>query len=178
MRAIALTTIKEREAFFMALYKKVFPVVARYVSRRGGNEDDAADIFQDSVVIYYEKVVSGDMDCKDEQAYLMGICKNLWLKRFNNGKNLPFNEQFDDLIAEDKPVQPAVEKLMHYLENAGQKCMNLLRAFYYDQLPLKDIAALLGYSGERSATVQKYKCLEKVRATVKQKALQYEDFVE
>jgi hypothetical protein len=67
---------------------------------------------------------------------------------------------------------------MHYLETAGQKCMELLKAFYYDNLPVISIAGLFGYSGERSATVQKYKCMEKVRETIKEKHLQYEDFVE
>ena len=56
--------------------------------------------------------------------------------------------------------------------------MKLLKGFYYDQLPLTDIATAFGFSGVRSATVQKYKCLEKVRETIKQKALQYEDFME
>jgi hypothetical protein len=56
--------------------------------------------------------------------------------------------------------------------------MDLLRSFYYDHLPLADAAILFGFSGVRSATAQKYKCLEKVRETVKQNALAYEDFVE
>jgi len=55
--------------------------------------------------------------------------------------------------------------------------MDLLRSFYYDELPLNDIAETYGFSGIRSATVQKYKCLEKVRETVKEKALTYEDFL-
>jgi hypothetical protein len=41
-----------------------------------------------------------------------------------------------------------------------------------------DIAGRFGFSGERSATVQKFKCLEKVRDTIKSKSLSYEDFVE
>jgi hypothetical protein len=54
----------------------------------------------------------------------------------------------------------------------------LLKSFYYDKMPMSDIGRSFGFSGERSATVQKFKCLEKVRDTVKSKALQYEDFVE
>jgi len=56
--------------------------------------------------------------------------------------------------------------------------MDLLRSFYYDKMPLTTIASTYGYSGVRSATVQKYKCLEKVRETIKEKALAYEDFME
>jgi predicted DNA-binding protein YlxM (UPF0122 family) len=69
-------------------------------------------------------------------------------------------------------------KLLNFLENAGQKCMDMLKAFYYDNLPVRTIAEQFGFSGERSATVQKYKCMEKVRETIKEKALVYEDFFE
>lgn len=171
-----LSTAEERESFFIGLYKKVFPAVAQYVAKRGGTADDAKDIFQDAVISYYEKLVSPGFSCVNEQAYLMGICKHLWSRKFNNDAALPLDENVD--LEDAAEEQPVTERLLHYLETAGQKCMNLLRAFYYDQLPLRDIAGLFGYSGERSATVQKYKCLEKVRDTVKQKALHYEDFVE
>jgi hypothetical protein len=43
---------------------------------------------------------------------------------------------------------------------------------------MKELADLFGYAGERSATVQKYKCIEKVRETVKEQSLAYEDFIE
>ncbi len=56
--------------------------------------------------------------------------------------------------------------------------MELLKAFYYDDVPLKDLADSFGYSGVRSVTVQKHKCLEKVRESVKQKSLVYDDFME
>ena len=55
---------------------------------------------------------------------------------------------------------------------------SLDEAFYYDALPVVDVASLFGYSGTHSATVAKYKCLEKVRETVKQKSLNYADFIE
>jgi hypothetical protein len=32
--------------------------------------------------------------------------------------------------------------------------------------------------GVRSATVQKYKCMEKIRETIKDRSLVYEDFIE
>jgi hypothetical protein len=81
-------------------------------------------------------------------------------------------------FAEAVEQRPSESRVMHYLQTTGKKCMELLSAFYYDKLPMKQIAEVFGYAGERSVTVQKYKCLEKVRATVKQKALVYEDFVD
>ncbi|RCH56457.1 sigma-70 family RNA polymerase sigma factor [Mucilaginibacter hurinus] len=166
-----------REELFITLYKKTFPASARYICKMGGTFDDAKDIFQDALVIYYEKVIAGPAQINNsDTAYLLGIARHLWLKRL---KHNDLKRPLDNYDFEDEHEQAAsANAIMAYLETAGQRCMELLRAFYYDKLAVKDIAALFGYAGERSATVQKYKCLEKVRVTVKQKALTYEDFLE
>ena len=172
-------TSTDTEQLIIRLYKSAFPLVAKYVSKMGGGLDDAKDIFQDALVIYYEKIVAGNLNLKnaDDQIYLLGIAKNLWLKKYREGKNdLPLSDQFD--VADEQDYSLSENKLTHYLQTAGKKCMELLSAFYYNKLPMKEIAGLFGFTGERSATVQKYKCLEKVRETVKENALAYEDFVE
>jgi RNA polymerase sigma factor (sigma-70 family) len=173
-------TQAETEKLIMRLYESAFPPVARYVAKMSGSFDDARDVFQDALVIYYEKATGGKLDLqKGERAYLLGIAKNLWFKKFRDGQydiSLDEFEGFD--LADEAEPQPVAEKLLHYLETAGEKCMQLLSAFYYDKLPMKQIAGLFGYSGERSVTVQKYKCLEKVRETIKQNALAYEDFID
>jgi DNA-directed RNA polymerase specialized sigma24 family protein len=178
-QTILLRSAAEREEFFIALYKKAFPAVARYVSRMGGSIEQAQDIFQDALVIYYEKVqVPGAIVLQNEKAYLLGIAKNLWSQVYKAAcKSQPLDDTQSDFeaVADE---QPSTNKLMHYLETAGQKCMDMLRAYYYDHLPVGDIATLFGYSGLRSATVAKYKCLEKVRDKVKQNSLSYADFIE
>lgn len=172
-----IQTAADREKLFIALYKSTFPSVARYVSKMGGAFDDAKDIFQDALVIYYEKIVAKTVTLKtNEKAYLIGISKHLWLRKF---KNDILSAPIDDIdVAADAPEeQPSTSGLMHFLGTAGKKCMDLLRSFYYDELPLADAAKLFGFSGIRSATVQKYKCLERVRETIKEKTLTYEDFL-
>lgn len=172
-----LSTVKLREALFLALYKKAFPNVARYVARMGGSLEEAQDIFQDALVIYYEKFASTQAEViLSEKAYLLGIAKKLWLQRHKvSSKNQPLND-FDTQVVPDE--QPATGKILYYLETAGKKCMELLKAYYYLHLPVGDITTLFGYSGTHSATVAKYKCLEKVRDTIKQNSLNYADFIE
>jgi DNA-directed RNA polymerase specialized sigma24 family protein len=170
-------TVEEREKLFISLYKSAFPSVARYISKMGGSLDEAKDIFQDALVIYYEKAAASTLSIKsNDKVYLIGIAKHLWLKKFrDNTLYTPING-LD--ISEQQEDQPSESKLMHFLATSGKKCMDLLRAFYYDQLPLTEAASLFGFSGVRSATVQKYKCLEKVRETVKEKSSTYEDFLD
>lgn len=171
-----IATPTDRQKLFVALYKSAFPAAARYVSKMGGTFDEAKDIFQDALVIYYEKAAAGTITLNgSEQAYLLGISKNLWLKKFKENNRLASLHGVEAAEAEEQ--QASESKLMNFLETTGKKCMELLRSFYYDQLPLSEAAKLFGFSGTRSATVQKYKCLEKVRETVKEKSLTYEDFL-
>lgn len=167
----------QRSAHLEALYKRLFPAVAAYVSKRGGTLDEAKDIFQEAVIIAYEKVRNGDVELHNEQAYIMGTAKHFWLKQYRQqSQQQPLSAHHDADNATTDTVSSG--RLLRFLETAGHKCMELLRAFYYDGLSMTEIAHNHGFSGERSATVQKYKCLEKVRNTVKQKSLQYEDFLD
>jgi DNA-directed RNA polymerase specialized sigma24 family protein len=172
-----LSTAEMREAFFIGLYKKAFPAVARYVARMGGSLEEAEDIFQDALVVYYEKVVSVNAGIiVNEKAFVLGISKRLWLQHYKAGsKNQPLNDLEIGAVPDE---QPATGKLLRYLETAGKKCMELLKSYYYDGLQVSDVATLFGYSSTHSVTVAKYKCLEKVRETVKQNSLSYADFVE
>ena len=168
----------EREALFLELYQKAFPLVAKYVAQHGGSFEEAKDIFQDALVIWYERSQSGQLQLQhSEQAYIAGIARHLWSKRYkDNTQHTPLPDHLAGMAMEE-PAHTSTEKLLALLQSSGQKCMELLRAFYYDKLPLSKIAGRFGFSGVRSATVQKYKCLEKVRDTINKKSLTYEDFL-
>ena len=167
---------QQRQQLFMHLYNKAFPAVAGYVARLGGSFEDAKDVFQDALVIYYEKRVTQKSEVAISVGYLVGTAKNLWLKKHLQNTKLTTLDGAMLLSYEDEE-RLLDNKVMKFLERAGKKCMNLLKSFYYDGLPPAEIANTYGFSGVRSATVQKYKCLEKVRETIKQKALIYDDFV-
>lgn len=170
--------IEVRKDLFLSLYKKNFHQVAKYIAKRGGSLEDAKDLFQDALVIYYEKLCAGLEEHHHYQgAYLFGIAKILWLKKYEaNAQEVPLGDLDFEPWDQDQP-QTANDKILRFLEHAGKKCMDLLRSVYYDQSSMREISEKFGFSGERSATVQKYKCLEKVRDTVKEKSLTYEDFL-
>lgn len=166
---------QEREQQFVELYRRLFPTVAQYVAKRGGTFDEAKDIFQDAVVIFYEKTAGGTLQIRQSaDAYITGTAKFLWLK---NRRELESRQRFNSVSPETPEETLSEKRILRFLETAGQKCMQLLQAVYYDKLHMSEIARRFGYSGERSATVQKHKCLKKVRETVKQKSLTYEDFL-
>ena len=167
----------DREQVITDWYLTVFPSVAAYVRRKGGTLEETKEVFQEAILTYYEKRWSTDLEIqKTDQAYLFGIAKIKWLQYRAN------REQHEDLhglqIASEASTAPASHKLLQCLQLTGRKCMDMLQAFYYEKLSMEQLAHRFGYSSERSATVQKYKCLEKVRDEVKSKSMTYEDFFE
>ncbi|MGB3468050.1 MAG: sigma-70 family RNA polymerase sigma factor [Cyclobacteriaceae bacterium] len=170
--------MKTRSINIEKLYLECFPVFSRFVSRKGGTLEDARDIFQEALLLYYEKIITEDFTPGiSNQAYLIGICKNRYLKAAGKQLNTYPIDQLD-IIDQESVATPSVNMLARYLKTSGEKCMQLLQSFYYEKLTMKKVADRFGYATERSATVQKYKCLEKVRETINEKSLTYADFID
>jgi RNA polymerase sigma factor (sigma-70 family) len=169
-----------RAIIFEELYEQTFPCVARFVRKMGGSLADAQDIFQDALVIYYEKKSQEELvQPKNPEAYLVGISKHLWIRKFKQDRNKVSFSDFEHELSIPSDYFPEFNSqvLLNFLEKAGKKCLDLLRSFYYDKNSMQEIALGLGYKNERSATVQKYKCIEKVRDSIKEKSIGYEDFI-
>jgi DNA-directed RNA polymerase specialized sigma24 family protein len=161
------TKSKTREALFIQLYKTAFPTLAVMVRQHGGTLEEAKDIFQDALVIYYEKKsVEGFSPVTSDAQYVNGIARILWYKKFKENKNkVPLNQ---DVLLKSPEEEPAIsENLLKFVEASGKKCLDLLTSFYYDHMNMKELALRFGFSGERSATAQKFKCLEKVRTAIR-----------
>ena len=174
---------QQREKNFEHLYEEVFPVVADIVSKQGGSFHDAKDIFQDALIIFYEKNVNGELNVKlSDEAYIVGIAKHLWIKKFKSKYRLLSLDYLEKEIRlpEDYFEIEIIKTnpLLHLLEVAGKKCIELLRSIYYDKLSMNEVSQVHGFSNPHSASVQKYKCIEKVKVIVEQKSLNYEDFME
>ena len=79
---------------------------------------------------------------------------------------LSLPEGFEAATPEEPDMAEREQTLLAALQKSGQKCLELLKAFYYDHCSMDHIAGRFGFKGRRSATVQKYKCLEKVRQEI------------
>ncbi|MEM8894486.1 MAG: sigma-70 family RNA polymerase sigma factor [Bacteroidota bacterium] len=160
-------------------YLDLFPSVCGYIQKRGGDIELSKELFQEALVIYYEKhSIKGFLPEKKEAAYIMGIVKKLWLRHQSSLARMESVDEIELIEEHNRETQPIIDKLIRLLETSGRRCMDLLQSFYYDGLNMSELSKRFGYGSERSATVQKYKCLERVRDTVKQKSLGYEDFID
>jgi DNA-directed RNA polymerase specialized sigma24 family protein len=150
------------------LYRESFPDFARLVHRMGGTLEQAKDCFHDALLIYLEKEKAGKLEIHSSpKAYLLGTARICWLRTLKNEPTIPIPESYEKAEQSDSETEEWENTLLKSLEKSGKKCMELLKAFYYDHCSMQDISEKFGFNGKRSATVQKYKCLEKVREEIK-----------
>jgi len=158
------------------VYRQHHPTVVHWIINNGGTESDAEDIYQEAMVILYEKSQSEDfrLTCKIG-TYLFAISKHLWYKRLQQMQRqpgyLPENtgsEEGRDWIYEDE-IKVHEERESHYnqlnqaLNQLGEPCASLLRAFYTQDKSMQQIASEFGYTNPDNAKTQKYKCLTRLR---------------
>lgn len=168
--ALRQELLTDRERAITRLYRKSFPPVRRYIRRYGGTEQDAQDVFQDALVVFYERAVGGTLVLTAAPGtYLLSIARNLWHHERRRRHQLPADALPDDLDlpATEEPETETTAAVLDYVERLGEKCKQVLLAFYYFQQPLAQIATTHGYSSVRSATAQKFKCLERLRNAVR-----------
>ena len=182
-KASVIATIfpTDREVFFEEIYESVFPAVAAFVNEMRGSYQDAKDIFQDALIIYYEKLSENRLTVHvAPERYILGIAKHLWLRKFKSDRKMITLDNFERALYIPEDFYPNVSssRILQFLEATGSKCLDLLRGFYFEKIPLKGIASRFGYGSEHSAAVQKYKCLEKIRESINERSITYEDFFE
>ncbi len=154
------------------VYKQHYPTVMHWLRGAGGDEADAADVFQEAMVVLFEKAKTEDfrLTCRIG-TYLFAICKHLWYKRLEQRKRAPapFSDDVEHDAAYEDDIAAHEEREEHYaqldvaLEGLGEPCRSLLRAFYHQDKSMQQIAADFGYTNPDNAKTQKYKCLMRLK---------------
>lgn len=158
---------------FIYLHKLTFPGVKKMVIKNYGNEEQAFDIFQDTMTLLYEKARTGNFTLSSSIfTYIMAVSRNMWLNKLRNSSNklkdvyiseFPENIAADNDVASYLQTEKNIAQLKKGIEILGEPCKTLLSSFYIENLDLNTIATRMGYNTSNTAKSQKYKCLNKLR---------------
>jgi RNA polymerase sigma factor (sigma-70 family) len=153
------------------IYKNHYNSIHSLIINNSGSSDDARDIFQEALVVLYEKVRMGSFELNCQlKTYLYAVCKRLWLKKLQHNSRLMVVEMEsappvlieEDLEAHEKK-EAEYEALNKAIQNLGEPCKSLLEAYYINKLNMQDIATQFGYTNADNAKNQKYKCLMRLK---------------
>jgi len=152
------------------IYTDNFNSIQSLIINNNGTSEDAKDIFQEAMVVLYEKVQlsSFELSCQIK-TFLYSVSRRLWLKRLIQMNRLNISESQEELISVDEDVTEhekrnqdfiMMEKALHSI---GEPCKSLLEAFYMKKKTMQEIATSFGYTNAENAKNQKYKCLIRLK---------------
>jgi RNA polymerase sigma factor (sigma-70 family) len=162
------------------LYQEHAAVTRSFIMGRGGSEQDADDIFQETVISFIDSVQKEKFRFESGiRTFLISVAKNLWLnelrKRSRAGnREQAFEtgrEQEDPGISEIIGHRELKLQLQQLLDGLGDACRKILILFYYENLSMKEMVAHLHYENEQVVRNKKYKCLQQLTGMLKNNPL-------
>jgi RNA polymerase sigma factor (sigma-70 family) len=152
------------------IYRENYNMVQALVVNNSGSADDAKDIFQEALMVLYEKVKSGhfELNCLIK-TYVYSVSRRLWLKRLmhQNRFHLSSENHEEAVAVEDDLEEQRRDMEFVLMERAinslGEPCKSLLEAFYMQKKSMQEIASSFGYTNPENAKNQKYKCLMRLK---------------
>jgi len=178
--------IKEDHDNLGVIYKRNKEYCISFMRRMTSSisTDELNDVFQDAMLILYEKIVNEDFKLTSSiQTYLNSVCRFQLLNKFRSDKKFVFQEddtmidkmdknmQYDtgindllESLEDEKETQyKALEEALKALKEAGGNCYELLTLFWYHKKSLKDLTIFFGYSSSDNTKNQKARCQKRLK---------------
>ncbi len=149
------------------IYKKYYRMMTKLVITNSGTEEEARDVYQDALVVFWQKARSGNLVMTAKiSTYIYSICQNLWRKELDRKKRLSHEEK--DVAQSMDMDSPEREKIIaKCLDQLGETCRKVLMYYYFDEMSMQEIAEKLGFANTDTAKTKKYKCKQKLDELVK-----------
>ncbi len=153
------------------IYRENYNMVQALVINNNGSTDDAKDVFQEAMIVLYEKVRSGhfELNCQIK-TYVYSVCRRLWLKKLQQQNryvgdigNMEETVPVEEDISEHDKRDAEFEMMDKAISSLGEPCKSLLEAFYLQKRNMQEIATGFGYTNADNAKTQKYKCLMRLK---------------
>ncbi len=151
------------------LYDKYYPTVRNYIIKNSGTKDDVSDIFQDTIITLYQKIIENDFTLtSDLKAYFFGISRNLWsaqLRQKMKTEQIDADFISDDVEETDDPLfQKIISRAFAILKPDCRKILTL----FYEGAGYDEIAEKMSLKNEQYARRKKYLCKEALMEIIKQ----------
>ncbi len=154
-----------------AVYKENYSLIQHFIISNNGTEDDARDVFQEAMMVLYEKSRSSEFELTCQiRTYLYSVCRRLWLKKLQYSRRIESQvEHYDKVVAVEEDLEQHEKLTQQYLTmrtamgKIGEPCKSLIEAFYVHRKNMHEIAGFFGYTNADNAKNQKYKCLVRLK---------------
>lgn len=125
--------------------------IARFITSKGGSSEDAKDIFQDALIIIFEKAQAPKFTLSSQlYTFLYGICRNLWGNRLKKKRRSGVINSDDETYTSDEDIQATIEAeeenqvFWEAFDHLGADCQKLLQLFF-EKKKMEEIKEIMGH---------------------------------
>lgn len=170
---ILIALSKNDSRAYEKLYASYFAMAKYFIIKNSGNFEEAQDVFQDAIIVLFEKTKSSDFKLSCTlKTYIYSIVRNLWLKVLSKKKikvSITDYEKYYQIPITEEHIEDEnqINKVTEAIKQLGEKCRQILTSFYFEKKKMTEIADELGYTNAENAKNQKYKCMQQLKKLVK-----------
>lgn len=159
------------------LYREYSVATCAYLIGHGASEQDAEDVFQETVLSFIEVVKKGKYRQEASiRTFLVSVARNIWLNDIKKKERAGIREKNFELgrdphesdISHDIGDRERKRQLRQLLSKLGEPCKKLLTLYYYENLSMKELVEHLPYENEQVVRNKKYKCLQQLTGMIKE----------
>ncbi len=150
------------------LYKKNYKMMTNMIIKNNGSEDEAKDIYQEALIVVWQKVLSPDFVLSSKlSTYLYSICQNLWRKELERKNRHTGEEEITKTEITDIDKKERIEVINQCINDLGETCRSILTYYYFDDMSMAEIAEKMGFANADTAKTKKYKCKQELDKMIK-----------
>ncbi len=163
---------QNNQALLNVFYKMHYGSIYHLVTQNGGDEQEAKDVYQEGVIVLYEKIRDNKLILTSSlKTFLYSICRNLWLKQLERKEkfagSLEAHEEFFVLEAEeDHDLHDEANQydgMKQAMIKLGEPCKSLITDYYINDLSMFQMTEKFGYTNADNTKNQKYKCMNRLK---------------
>ncbi|MBS1600676.1 MAG: sigma-70 family RNA polymerase sigma factor [Bacteroidetes bacterium] len=172
----AINDKKNLDDAILYIYQNYSETVSSFITNNGGSQQDADDIFQETVVAFIDIVKKGKYRMEASiKTFLVSVARNIWFNQIKKKERSGRREKlYEDSRGTDEmdvshyiSDREVKQEFRELLIKLGEPCRKILTLFYYENLSMKEMVDQLPYENEQVVRNKKYKCLLQLTEMIK-----------
>lgn len=181
--------LKQSNKVLSYVYESSFRSIRQLVITNNGNVNDAEDIFQDALILIFDKIRNNNLNLNCAfKTYLYSVCRIIWLKELDRRKRKDETiiGEFtgNEIVDVDNDIIELYiknERLTLYrsiFNDLTEDCRKVLSMFL-NKISIKEITDTMNYSSDQHTKNRRYRCkkslIEKIKSNPKYNELRYDN---
>jgi len=165
MEIVQQYSANDRQELLNKWYREFYPMVYKLVVDKTKDTSIVTDIFHDSLIVIYEKLVRNELKLTSKiSTYLYSIVSNKCMehiRKANKENKVAFTDELDEVEESvyDVAKDVLLKQLALCLEKLSDSRRKVLTAFYFHKLRTNSIAEIYDLKNSENVKTQKYKAI-------------------